>query len=181
MSANTVIFLRLGSLFLSSGLVFPDFLSHLRRPAAEFIHPLADQRIQLLPQSPDFVNVVAFNQAANQCRDFIGHGNISPNGGSRHFSGPMPFSRSGKVCRTSTFAIRFKTKAQMPLSYRHSCIFRGGEIGATLFLVDGSVLRPCIVYNHPKNTSWAWATLKLAPSAAVAPWSTRNHGLSATC
>ena len=87
-----MIFLRLGSLFLSCGLVPSDFLVHLRSPAPKFVHPFTDQRIELLSQSPDFVDVVAFDQAANQCGNFIGHANIltqmegPANLGSRHLT-----------------------------------------------------------------------------------------------
>jgi len=57
-----------GPLFLTLSFLLP----HGGRPLAQFVHPLADQRIQLLAQSPDFVNVVALNQATNQCRNLIG-------------------------------------------------------------------------------------------------------------
>ena len=72
MFGNTVIFLRLGSLFPAVGIAFPDFRSHSRRPLAQFIHPRADQRIQLLPQPSDFLDLVALNKAANQIWDLIG-------------------------------------------------------------------------------------------------------------
>jgi hypothetical protein len=71
MFGNTVILLRLGSLLLTTGIAFPDFRSHSRRPFAEFFHSRVDQRIQLLPQPSDFLDIVALNKAANQIWDLI--------------------------------------------------------------------------------------------------------------